>query len=190
MLSVVFGGARSGKSALAVDTGMRFDGPVTFIATSPRLVGDADLNSRIAAHENERPPHWVTIEAELALADAIEQADGLVIVDCLTVWVGNLMHHGADPAAVRTASDEALAAVRTHPGHVIAVSNEVGLGIIPDNQLARRYRDQLGRTNQAWANAADQSFLMVAGQALPLRPPPDLLRPTTPQHIRSTESTP
>jgi adenosylcobinamide kinase/adenosylcobinamide-phosphate guanylyltransferase len=172
MLTVLLGGARSGKSALAVRIGERHGGDVIYIATSPRIQGDDDLDDRIDAHRAERPATWRTIEEELDLAGAIAAADaGLVIVDCLTVWLGNLLHHGYDETAVTTACLAALDTARARSGDTVAITNEVGLGIIPANELARRYRDQLGRINQRWVAASDRSYLMVAGRALALTDP-------------------
>jgi adenosylcobinamide kinase/adenosylcobinamide-phosphate guanylyltransferase len=98
-----------------------------------------------------------------------------VIVDCLTVWVGNMLHHGHDEQAILEATDAAIAIVRNRDGACVVVSNEVGLGIVPDNELARDYRDVLGRVNQRWVAAADRALFMVAGRALRLSPPLGLL---------------
>lgn len=172
MLTILLGGARSGKSSLGVRIGERHGGDVVYIATSPRILGDDDLDTRITAHRAERPANWRTIEEELDLAGAIAAADaGLVIVDCLTVWLGNLLHHGYDEPAITTACLAALDAAHEVAGDIVAITNEVGLGIVPANELARRYRDQLGRINQRWVAAADRSYLMVAGRALALTDP-------------------
>jgi adenosyl cobinamide kinase/adenosyl cobinamide phosphate guanylyltransferase len=169
MLTVLLGGARSGKSSAAVSIGERRSGPVVYIATSPHIHGDGDLDARIAVHRAERPDSWRTIEEEIDLTGAIAGAtDALVIVDCLTVWVGNLLHHGHEDAAVLTACDAALDAARSRTADTLVITNEVGLGIVPDNELARRYRDLLGRINQRWVSGADRAYLMVAGRALPL----------------------
>lgn len=177
MLTFLIGGARSGKSSLAVELGLGHDGPVTFVATSPRIDGDADLDDRIARHQAERPASWDTIEEEVDLADAVRSADpaALVIVDCLTVWVGNLMHHDRDERGVLAAADAFVTSVAERHGPVVAISNEVGLGVIPTNDLARRYRDLLGRVNQRVAASADRSLLLVAGRAIPLADPIELL---------------
>lgn len=177
MLTFLIGGARSGKSALAVELGRRHDGAVVYVATSPRIDGDDDLDARIARHQAERPDSWSTIEAEIDLAGAIRSADAaaLVIVDCLTVWVGNLLHHEHDESSVLAATDAMHAAIDERDGPVVAISNEVGLGIVPSNDLARRYRDLLGRVNQRMAARADRSLLLVAGRALPLTDPMELL---------------
>ncbi len=175
MLTVLLGGARSGKSSLAVRLGQRHRGPVIYVATSPRIDGDDDLDMRISAHRAERPPHWTTVEEELDLADAVSGHDGLVIVDCLTVWLGNLVHHGRGDSEIDDANAAAIAAVRSRSGDTIVISNEVGSGIVPDHPLARSYRDQLGRLNQSWVAAADRALFLVAGRALALHDPDDLL---------------
>ena len=92
----------------------------------------------------------------------------MVIVDCLTVWIGNLLHHGHEEATILSACDAALDAARARTADTVVITNEVGLGIVPDNELARRYRDLLGRVNQRWVGGADRAYLMVAGRALPL----------------------
>lgn len=176
MLTLVLGGARSGKSALADELGRRAGDAVTYVATCPRIDGDVDLARRIERHRSERPPDWTTIEEQLDLAGAIARAgDGFVVVDCLTVWVGNLQFHGHDEEAVLRASQQALDVIGRRTGDTVAVSNEVGLGIVPADAPTREYRDLLGRVNRAWAAAADRALFLVAGRALPLHDPHDLL---------------
>ena len=172
-LTLLLGGARSGKSALAVQIGRRHAGRVTFIATSPPV--DDELTARIARHRAERPP-WPTIEEPLDLAGALAAAgDDLAIVDCLTLWVSNLIHRGdADLAVEATAADVACLAAR-RPAPTVVVTNEVGLGVHPPTELGRRYRDLLGRVNQRWAAVADRSLLLVAGRAVALTDPWTLL---------------
>lgn len=170
MLTVLLGGARSGKSTAALRLAERQEAPVVYVATSPHINGDDDLEHRIDTHRAERPTDWETIEAELELADAVRDVpgDSFVIIDCLTVWLGNLLHHGHDDDAIAAASESALAAVRDRSGRTVAVSNEVGLGIVPAGAVSRRYRDLLGHINQRWVGVSDQAHLMVAGRALDL----------------------
>lgn len=176
MLTVILGGARSGKSALADELGRRVGGPVTYLATCPRIEGDHDLDDRIERHRADRPSTWHTIEEELDLAAAIESVHGgFLIVDCLTLWVSNLQYHGFDADTIDVASRRALEAVRQRAGDTVAVSNEVGLGIVPADPTTRAYRDALGRVNQAWAGSAERSVFLVAGRALPLTNPHELL---------------
>lgn len=172
MLTVLLGGARSGKSSLAVRIGERHNGDVVYIATSPHIPGDADLDGRIAAHRAERPPRWRTIEEQLDLAGAMSDCgDALIIVDCLTLWLNNMIHHGADESAVAAASAASIQAVSARPADTVVITNEVGLGIVPDNDVGRRYRDALGRLNQQWVAASDRAYLMVAGRAIALAEP-------------------
>ena len=177
MLTVLLGGARSGKSALAVEIASRGGKGVTYLATSPTIAGDDDLAQRIARHRAERPTTWITIEEELDIAAALARVETpVLIVDCLTVWAGNMLHHGHEEQAILAASDAASAAVTDRDLVAVVISNEVGLGIVPDNELARHYRDVLGRVNQRWVAAADHALFMVAGRALPLHEPHKLLR--------------
>ena len=170
-LTVLLGGARSGKSSLAVEIGRHHDGPVSFIATAPAI--DADMSQRIERHRAERPTDWTTIEAPIELSDALSGVgdDTLVIIDCLTLWVSNLMYAGRSDDQIRDAGASTSALAAASLSSVVAVSNEVGMGIHPDTSLGRRYRDVLGWVNQTWAAAATTSLLMVAGRAIELTDP-------------------
>lgn len=171
MLTFLTGGARSGKSTLAVDLASG-TGSVAFIATAPRIEGDDDLAARIERHRSERPADWTTIEEPIHLAAAIRgaPADSTLIVDCLTVWLGNLIHRELSAEAAIAACDEALGAVRARTSDSIVISNEVGSGIVPADAPTRLYRDLLGAMNQRWAAAADRAWMVVAGHIVPLRP--------------------
>ena len=162
------GGARSGKSALAIRLASAFDGPVVVVATAEAR--DEDMAERIRAHREARPAAWETVEAPVDLLAAIEDIDGgaFVVLDCLTLWVSNALEacpaeNGIEAEAGKLAS---TLAERATPS--VVVSNEVGLGIVPANELTRRYRDVLGRVNAAFAAEASRSFLVVAGRGLPL----------------------
>jgi adenosylcobinamide kinase / adenosylcobinamide-phosphate guanylyltransferase len=170
MITFLLGGARSGKSALAVELGRRHSRPVVFVATC--TASDDDLAERIARHRSTRPD-WPTIEEPVELASAVEKADGdaLVIVDCLTLWVSNLMLRGDDEAGVTGAAGELAGALLDRPGPAVVVSNEVGLGVHPESELGRRYRDLLGRANQIVAAAADTTLFVAAGRVLRLEDP-------------------
>jgi adenosyl cobinamide kinase/adenosyl cobinamide phosphate guanylyltransferase len=162
-LVLFVGGARSGKSALAVERAVREAAPVTFIATGE--AGDDEMAERIERHKRERPGGWRTIEEPVQLAQALASvpAGDTAIVDCLSLWVANVFESQS------SFGDEALpAAAARRSGLTIAVTNEVGMGIVPDNPLAREYRDVLGRINAAWASAADEAYLVVAGRTLKL----------------------
>jgi adenosylcobinamide kinase / adenosylcobinamide-phosphate guanylyltransferase len=173
-ITLILGGARSGKSSFAVELGRRHGGGVTMIATATAT--DEDMATRIERHRAERPG-WDTIEEPLELGGALQRvpADHLALVDCLTLWVSNLMFAEHVEAAIldRAAAAAAIAARRMSP--TIVISNEVGLGVHPPSELGRRYQDALGRVNQIWAAAADRTLLLVAGRAVVLRDPWDVL---------------
>jgi adenosyl cobinamide kinase/adenosyl cobinamide phosphate guanylyltransferase len=166
-LLLLLGGARSGKSDLAVRLARRQAAPVVLVATAEAR--DAEMAARIARHRRERPAAWETIEAPLALQAAIARVpDGsCLIIDCLTLWAANILA-GPQAGELETRATGAALIARDRPGLTIAVSNEVGLGIVPPNELARSYRDLLGRVNAIWAAAADRAYLLVAGRALAL----------------------
>jgi len=163
-LTFLLGGARSGKSALAVELATQAGAPVTFIATGEAR--DAEMAERIALHRAERPEHWRTVEEPAELAAALASAGGVAVVDCLSLWVANLLERGDD---IATRNGEALARAKARTGATIVVSNEVGLGVVPATELGRRYRDVLGRVNAGWAAAADEAFFVLAGRRLELR---------------------
>ncbi len=174
----VTGGARSGKSGLAETLAReRADASaaaVTYIATAEPK--DGEMRERIAEHRERRPSGWRTIEAPDDLPGAVEAAlagDGIVLVDCLTVYISNLlMSQGiASGSRVKRAvdreMDELVEVCRGGDGRVVMVSNEVGMGIVPDNMLARTFRDVAGRANQKLAAAASEVYLCVSG--IPMR---------------------
>ena len=165
-VTLVVGGARSGKSAFAERLAMAAERPV-YLATAE--VADAEMNARIARHRARRDPRWTTLEEPLELGDALARAsapDAAVLVDCLTVWLGNLMHAGRDLDAEVGALLESLAAPA---GPVVLVASEVGLGIVPGNALAREFRDTAGELNQAVARRAERVYLTVAGIATAIK---------------------
>lgn len=163
----VLGGARSGKSELARRLGMESARPVTFIATA--TPGDADMAERIERHRQSRPAQWTTIEEPLDLCAAVSGAAerDFVIVDCLTLWTANLLGAGRAPAEVTDLAEDAARAISRRDG--VVVSNEVGLGVVPANELARTFRDVLGTVNRIFASSSERSLLMVAGRALELK---------------------
>jgi adenosylcobinamide kinase/adenosylcobinamide-phosphate guanylyltransferase len=162
-LTLVLGGARSGKSRYAESLIAALPPPWTYVATAE--AGDAEMAERIAAHRARRGKDWQAVEAphDLAAALADIESNVPVLVDCLTLWLSNRMLAGADVEADTARLETALAS-RHAP--VVVVSNEVGFGIVPDNALARRFRDLQGRLNQRMAARADRVVLVVAG--LPL----------------------
>lgn len=166
---LLLGGARSGKSRLAVSLASAH-GAVTFLATGG--AGDAEMAQRIERHRAERPPGWSTVEEPLLLERAIAAVpeERCLLIDCLSFWVANLLAVSS-PEDVEQAALGAARAAAGRAGPTIAVSNEVGMGVVPVSPLGRAYRDLLGRVNAGWAELSEQAALVVAGQALPLRPP-------------------
>ena len=159
-VTLVLGGARSGKSAFA-ETLAQEHGRCVYVATAERF--DDEMAHRIETHRARRGEGWRTVEAPLRLAEAIRRESvprTCLLVDCLTVWLGNLMHHGHDVDAARAALLESLAAAS---GPVVLVANEVGLGIVPDNAMARAFRDHAGRLNQAVAGISGRAYFVAAG---------------------------
>lgn len=175
--TLLLGGARSGKSAFAVELGRAQSARVTYVATAPAV--DDDMRDRIERHRAERPATWTTIEEPLDLGGALaavdeRDADGFVIVDCLTLWTSNLMLEGHSDEQIGAMAVEVAGYCARRTAPVVTISNEVGLGVHPETELGRRYRDVLGRVNQHWAAAADTALLMVAGRALRLETARDL----------------
>ncbi|WP_454764739.1 bifunctional adenosylcobinamide kinase/adenosylcobinamide-phosphate guanylyltransferase [Cupriavidus campinensis] len=181
-LTLVLGGARSGKShfaeQLATDHAVLTRGPVTYIATARHDAEppDEEMELRIALHRARRPADWALVEEPMHLADALyahARHDGCILVDCVTLWLNNLIfdesraypEHGVitPPPAFTEEIDALLTALPMLPGHVILVSNEIGFGVVPTGAITRFYVDELGRLNQKLAAAADRVRLLVAG---------------------------
>ena len=177
-LILILGGVRSGKSAYAQRLAETLGGEsVLFVATAEAL--DDEMHARIAAHRRDRPAPWHTLEAPRGVAEALEGAhDGerVVVLDCVTVWVSNLLLACGEEPDARAAEDAVqgevaryLAAVERSSATHIAVSNEVGLGVVPPYPLGRLYRDLLGRANQMLAARAARVLLLVAGLPLDVK---------------------
>jgi adenosyl cobinamide kinase/adenosyl cobinamide phosphate guanylyltransferase len=167
-LVLLLGGARSGKSRLAVELALGTGAEVTFVATAEAR--DTEMEERIAAHRRDRPEGWRVVEEPYALEAVLRKIEPAqtVIVDCLSIWAANALERGDLPEkllgdAERTADFAAGRACLT-----IAVTNEVGLGVVPATPLGRAYRDALGSVNQAWSKAAASASLVVAGRVLGL----------------------
>jgi adenosylcobinamide kinase / adenosylcobinamide-phosphate guanylyltransferase len=167
-LSVLLGGARSGKSTLAVQRALAHPGPVCFIATA--TAGDTEMATRIARHREERPESWQTLEEPLELDAALARADSetLVILDCLTLWVSNQLATGVQDSEIEAHARRAAQRAAEHDAPVIAVSNELGMGIVPADPPTRRFRDVHGRVNATWVAYARKADLLVAGALLHL----------------------
>ncbi|MGE3620447.1 MAG: bifunctional adenosylcobinamide kinase/adenosylcobinamide-phosphate guanylyltransferase [Acidimicrobiia bacterium] len=162
MITLVLGGARSGKSAVAEARAREAGGGVTYLATARPLADDADWAARIEAHRARRPASWTTLEAwGTELGPILARATGTVLVDSLGTWVAGHDDLDPDPAPV-------LAALVARAGTTVVVSDEVGWGVHPATEVGRRFRDVLGEVNQAVAAVADEVVLVVAGRTLRL----------------------
>lgn len=182
--TLLLGGARSGKSAAAEARAAAVAGPagpVLYLATAAERPDDPEWVERIAAHRRRRPAHWRTVDA-VDPVPHLRTEVGVVLLDCLALWLTGVMdavgawddeawRSGAAPEELARRVDELVDAWRHAPGHVIAVSNEVGMGVVPATPAGRRFRDELGRLNVAIAAASDEVALVVAGRLLPLGDP-------------------
>ena len=171
MKTLILGGVRSGKSRHAEALARAHEGRVELIVTA--TAGDEEMAARIAAHRARRPEHWPVHEEPIALAGVLRErarAGTLVIIDCLTLWLTNILMQ-PDPALLKRESDALLAALGEVTGSVMLVSNEVGYGIVPVNALARRFTDAAGELHQRLAPVCDRVVWMVAGIALPVKEP-------------------
>lgn len=170
-LVFVTGGARSGKSSFAERRAAASGHGVTYLATAQAF--DAEMEARIARHRADRPPGWVTVEEPLNVPGALrDAATPTVLLDCLSLWASNLLLAELSDEAILTRADALLNAACSRPGLTVLVTNEVGLGIVPDNALARRYRDVLGWVNQRAAAASGEAWLLVSGLPMRLKPTP------------------
>lgn len=165
-LTFILGGARSGKTSYALREAQATGGRLVMIATAEAL--DGEMAERIARHQAERGGAWETMEAPRELAAAVRALGpgDTAVIDCLTLWLTNLM---LDDVNLTLAVADLVAALAASPARVLAVSNEVGQGIVPDNALARRFRDEAGWMNQALAAGADRAVLVSAGLPLVLK---------------------
>lgn len=175
-VTYVSGGCRSGKSAFALKAANRLSGRHFFVATSPRL--DPEMNSRIHTHERQRDAQgdWRTIEEQVDLPQVFRQLEGIsdsvVVVDCLTLWVNNLVFRQSDLTEGQMFEQSvtlANRATRSSSGHIFFVTSEVGLGLVPETSVGRHFRDLLGTCNQVIAHAADEVFFLVSGIPLKLK---------------------
>jgi adenosylcobinamide kinase/adenosylcobinamide-phosphate guanylyltransferase len=173
-LILVGGGARSGKSAFAQAYAERLGTRRVFVATGQAF--DAEMAARIAQHQRDRGSAFRTVEAPVAVADALRAAADaqVVLVDCLTLWLSNLLLRGDDPTAIER-EIEALAGAATgaiRGRHVVLVTNEVGMGLVPETPLGRQFRDLAGRAHQRIARLADEIYLAAMGVVVRLSPDP------------------
>ncbi len=165
-MTLLTGGARSGKTAVAERLAAASGRPVTYIATGEP--GDDEMAERIARHRAARPSTWTTLEAPSDLAAALEATDDddCVVLDCLTLWVSNRFED--EDEAILKAARQVAATLSTRTGPSVVVSNEVGSGIVPADPSVRRYRDLLGRLNAVFRAEADAAYLCVAGGVIPI----------------------
>lgn len=171
MRTLIIGGARSGKSRLAERLAGEDGRPVTYIATAQ--AHDAEMATRIEQHRTRRPAHWLTLEVPVELGAALQAhatADRVLLVDCLTLWLTNLLLH-PDPCVFARERAGLLAALSALPGGIILVGNETGMGIVPMGELTRRFSDEAGWLHQEVAAACDTVLLTVAGLPLTLKGP-------------------
>lgn len=179
-VTLLLGGARSGKSRHAEHIATASGHAVTYIATA--RAGDGEMSARIAQHRAERPPHWVTVEAPLHLGDAIRRhcaASSVLLVDCLTLWLANIMFASSSdypdvgaitlPAILHDERADLLDALKAARGDIVLVSNEVGMGIVPMGAATRAFMDEAGRLNQHVAALADEVLFIAAGLPLTLK---------------------
>ncbi|HEX6264904.1 MAG TPA: bifunctional adenosylcobinamide kinase/adenosylcobinamide-phosphate guanylyltransferase [Actinomycetota bacterium] len=167
-LSVLLGGARSGKSDLSGRLATASGRPVVVIVTGEAR--DEEMTERIRRHRAARPSSWETVEAPRALREAVRELDGgaFAVLDCLTLWVSNLIEAGVSDDEILDEAREIATTLAERDASSVVVTNEVGLGIVPMHELARRYRDTLGRVNAAFVSEAQHAYLVVAGRALSL----------------------
>jgi adenosylcobinamide kinase/adenosylcobinamide-phosphate guanylyltransferase len=167
---LITGGARSGKSRMAEEMAERYGSPLAYIATGQP--GDAEMRERIARHRARRGPAWQTIEEPVSVTDVIRSHDGpfrAVLVDCITLWLANLLFRHDDREKVLTEVTRLAAVFPALKTPIILVSNEVGMGIVPENELARTFRDLAGETNEILARAADEVYVTFSGLPLKLK---------------------
>jgi adenosyl cobinamide kinase/adenosyl cobinamide phosphate guanylyltransferase len=161
VITLVLGGARSGKSRVAERLAGMAPQPVSYVATWVPDPADLDMAARIAVHRARRPPAWRTVECGPDLIEALQRTPGTALVESLGTWVTGVYDFAVDAAAL-------CKVLRSRDGDAVVVSEEVGLGVHPETALGRRFRDVLGEVNQSIAGAADEAVLVVAGRVLPL----------------------
>lgn len=167
---LVTGGARSGKSSFALKWAIRFPPPRFYIATALPL--DQEMEERIRRHQTERGEQWATVEEPFDVEQVVSGLSGkagVVVLDCLTLWVSNLMHLGLSDLEIEQRGLGLCGAIRDLGGAIAVVTNEVGWGVVPENHIGRRFRDLSGRMNQQVAGTVQEVILMVAGIGVPVK---------------------
>lgn len=184
MIVLVGGGVRSGKSAFALARAQALGARRAFVATAQAF--DAEMTARIARHRAERADRFRTVEAPLALTATLTDLDrhaDVVVVDCLTLWLSNLLLADTPVAAIHAAIDELATALARLRCHAVLVSNEVGMGIVPPTPLGRAFRDLAGTAHQRLARVADELHLATLGVVLRLHPGPVAVNPPGALHV-------
>lgn len=171
-VTLVTGGTRSGKSYLALQKALVYSGERLFFATA--TLCDKEMEERIAKHQEERGNSFTTIETPYILAETLREKGtsevAVILIDCLTIWIGNLMYkHGDNASLINSAIDDLCTTVTEIPVDCIIVTNEVGMGIVPENKMAREFRDLAGLVNRRIAAAAEEVFLSVCGISLKIK---------------------
>ena len=164
----ILGGARSGKSTFALEEASRIKGRKAFIATAQAF--DDEMRRRIEKHREERGKEWATLEEPLHVPELIRKITGsydVIVIDCLTLWLSNIMH--AEHGINEQIEDLIGALLQEHPSHVFIVSNEVGMGLVPETPLGREYRDNLGAVNRKVADIATDVYFLAAGIPLKIK---------------------
>jgi adenosylcobinamide kinase/adenosylcobinamide-phosphate guanylyltransferase len=165
---LILGGARSGKSAYGESIGEAHQGPLTYVATAQ--AHDNEMKARIDTHVKRRGKRWRTLETPIELSKTLAGSaapENFIVVDCITLWLTNVMLAGED---AQHAIDTLVGTLQHADGTIVLISNEVGLGIVPENALARRFRDMAGLANQRLASHCDEVVLVAAGLPLMLKP--------------------
>lgn len=165
----VLGGAKSGKSRFACELAGKWGSEVAYVATCLPL--DEEMRKKIEEHKKRRPPGWQTIEEDEDLVSALKQAGGrvVVIIDCLTLLISNLLLKGVGGEDILGHIERFIEGARKQEKKSILVSNEVGMGIVPDNKLARQFREVSGRVSQMVTETSDEAYLLVAGQPIKIK---------------------
>jgi adenosylcobinamide kinase/adenosylcobinamide-phosphate guanylyltransferase len=189
-LVLIGGGVRSGKSRFALELAEGLGPSRVFIATAEGL--DDEMAARIARHRGERPASFTTVEEPVALPECLQRAwhgpgaPDVLVVDCLTLWISNLLVRGGSEPSVMARIRELAEVLRTRRSHVILVSNEVGMGVVPETAIGRTFRDLLGHLHQVLAAEADQIFVGMMGLLVRVCPPP-MVRVGLPGGLRAGE---
>jgi len=172
-ITLILGGARSGKSAraevLAQQPGAQENSKPIYIATAPHIAGDAEWQQRIQHHRQQRSEAWLVIEEECQLCDILHKHNNEntnILIDCMTLWLSNLTFHQKDMMRETT---DLCATLSSFKGHVVLVSNELGMGLVPETAENRLFRDAQGRLNQQLANIADHVEFIIAGIPMPIK---------------------